>query len=351
MSCCPAQIFQTRPARHARAPRLKSKAALLCLLVLARLALAPHAPEVRAQTGTTKGEPAPSPTQQPTFDAVRAFEHVRRLVEFGPRPPGSKELKRAREYIVRELRSTGLKVERDEFDVKTPVGEREMVNVWADVPGETSELVLIASHYDTKLFEGSRFVGANDGGSSTGVLLEAARVVAASARRNHFTYRFVFFDGEESFCRDWDECGRPGSPDNTYGSRRFVARLRERGELKRVRALVLLDMVGYRDLDLGRDTMSTKWLGDVVWETARGLGHGEEFTERAEEVGGDDHAPFLAAGVPSLDIIQLSTYPHWHTPEDTLDKISPRSLGVVGAVVLASLPRIEERLKTGRGKG
>jgi glutaminyl-peptide cyclotransferase len=324
---------------------LKMKEALPCFLLLAWLASAPRAPEVRAQAGTTKERPVSSSTQQPAFDAGRAFEHVKRLVEFGPRPAGSKELKRAREYIVKELKSSGLKVEKDEFEVKTPVGKREMVNVWADVPGETSDVVLIASHYDTKLFEGVRFVGANDGGSSTGVVLEAARVVAASARRNHFTYRFVFFDGEESFCRDWDECGRPGAPDNTYGSRRYVARLRERGELSRVRALVLLDLVGYQDLDLGRDTLSTKWLADVVWETARGLGHDKEFTERAEEIGDDDHAPFLAAGVPSLDIIQLSTFPHWHTPADTLDKISPRSLGVVGRVLLASLPRIEEKLK------
>ncbi len=316
------------------------------LILLAWLAFAPHAPEVRAQAGTTKGQPVSSSTQQQTFDETRAFEHVKRLVEFGPRPAGSKELKRAREYIVKELKSTGLKVEKDEFDVKTPVGKREMVNVWADVPGETGEVVLIASHYDTKLFEGARFVGANDGGSSTAVVLEAARTLAASARRSHFTYRFVFFDGEEAFCREWDECGRPGAPDNTYGSRRYVARLRERGELNRVRALILLDMVGYRDLDLGRDTLSTKWLADVVWETARGLGHDEEFRERAEEIGDDDHAPFLAAGVPSLDIIQLSTFPHWHTPADTLDKISPRSLGVVGRVLLASLPRIEEKLKS-----
>lgn len=320
---------------------------LRLLLVCACLACVLEAPGVRArqEAERTRAEPVVSSTRRTGFDALRAFEHVRRLVEFGPRPAGSKESKRAREYIVKELKASSLKVERDEFDARTPLGKRKMANVWAELPGETRELVLVASHYDTKFFEGARFVGANDGGSSTGVLLEVARVLAASGRRNHFTYRFVFFDGEESFCRDWDECGQPGSPDNTYGSRRYVERLRERGELKQVRALVLLDLVGYKDLDLGRDTTSTKWLGDLVWETARELGHGQQFTQRAEEVGGDDHVPFLSAGVPALDIIQLSTYPHWHTPEDTLDKISPRSLAVVGEVVLASLPRIEERLK------
>jgi Zn-dependent M28 family amino/carboxypeptidase len=126
--------------------------------------------------------------------------------------------------------------------------------------------------------------------------------------------------------------------------------MRERGELKNLRALVLLDMMGYEKLELGRDTMSTPWLVDLVWKTAAELGYGREFASRPEEIGGDDHTPFLDAGVPSLDIIQLNTYPFWHKAEDTLDKLSARSLRAVGEVVLASLPRIEARLKEG-GKG
>ncbi|HYP52199.1 MAG TPA: M28 family metallopeptidase, partial [Pyrinomonadaceae bacterium] len=188
------------------------------------------------------------------------------------------------------------------------------------------------------------FVGANDGGSSAAALIELARALAASKEPRRFGYRFVFFDGEEAVCRDWDECGKPGSPDNTYGSRHYLARLRARDELKHVRALILLDMVGYERLELGRDTMSTPWLVDLIWETARELGYGRQFVPRPESVGGDDHEPFLRAGVPSADLIQLSSYPHWHTPADTLDKISPASLKAVGDVVIKSLPRLEERL-------
>ena len=283
------------------------------------------------------------------FDGERAYAHVRKLVEFGPRPAGSKELAAARKYIVGELKSYGLKVSEDEFTPKTPVGERRMVNVTAELPGDTTDFIIISSHYDTKPFKEFRFVGANDGGSSTGELLELARVLAAGPR-THFTYRFVFFDGEEAFCRDWDECGKPGSPDNTYGSRHYVERLKESGELKRLRALVLLDMMGYEKLEMGRDDMSTPWLAEVVWRAARELGYTKQFADRTEGVGGDDHEWFLKAGVPSLDIIQLNSYPFWHTPADTLDKISARSLQTVGDVLLASLPRIEKKLEEGTGR-
>jgi len=286
--------------------------------------------------------PADAPA---AFDERRAYEHVRKLVEFGPRPSGSTELEKARKYIVSELEKYGLKVTSDEFKVETPAGRRKMVNVTAEVAGEGADFIILASHYDTKLFKNLRFVGANDGGSSTGVLLELARALASTARKPRFGYRLVFFDGEEAVCREWDECSKPGAPDNTYGSRRYVADLQERGELKRLRAMILLDMVGYRRLQLGRDPMSTKWLVDVIWQAARERGHGEQFVEREEGVGGDDHEPFLKAGVPAADIIQLNSYPHWHTAEDTLDKIDPRSLKAVGDAVLGSLPRVEEELK------
>lgn len=279
-----------------------------------------------------------------TFDGERALGHVRKLVEFGPHPAGSDALKRARAYITGELKSYGLKVSTDEFKAKTPEGERRMANVSAEIKGTSDDFIVIASHYDTKLYKSFRFVGANDGGSSTGALLEIARALS-SRQRGAVGYRLVFFDGEEATCAEWDECGSESAPDNTYGSRHYVERLRERGELKHLRALVLLDMMGYEKLELGRDTMSTPWLVDIVWKTAAELGYTREFASRSEEVGGDDHAPFLKAGVPSLDIIQLNTYPFWHRPEDTLDKLSARSLRAVGEVVLASLPRIEARLK------
>lgn len=340
----------SKPATHLR----QHRALTLSLLVsLAAIAFA-HASKAQTQTpdaqaagaGVTRCAPntrCGSKAAPPAFDGGFAFEHVRKLVELGPRPAGSDALKLARDYIKRELKSYRLKVTTDEFKAKTPEGERRMTNVSAEIKGTGDDFIVIASHYDTKLYKEFRFVGANDGGSSTGALLEIARVLAYSPRGN-VGYRFVFFDGEEATCAEWDECGSAASPDNTYGSRRYVARLRERGELKNLRALVLLDMMGYEKLELGRDTMSTPWLVDIVWKTAAELGYGREFASHPENVGGDDHEPFLSAGVPSLDIIQLNSYPFWHRPEDTLDKLSGRSLRVVGEVVLASLPRIEARL-------
>ena len=124
----------------------------------------------------------------------------------------------------------------------------------------------------------------------------------------------------------------------------MVEKLKKANELSRVRALILFDMMGYKTLELGRDTMSTRWLQNIVWETGRELGHGDIFVDRDEGVGGDDHEPFLAAGVDSLDIIQLNSYQYWHTPEDTLDKISAKSLKIVGDAIVASLPKIEDYL-------
>ena len=274
--------------------------------------------------------------------------HVRKQVEFGPRPAGSAELEQTRNYIINELKNYGLKVSTDEFRPTTPVGERKMVNITAELPGSSPSVIIISSHYDTKLFKEFRFVGANDGGSSTGALLELARVMTAAKADRHFTYWFVFFDGEEAFCKEWDECSKPGAPDNTYGSRRYVAELQNRNELDKVRAMILLDLVGSKKLQFGRDDMSSKWLVDIIWRTARNLGHGSVFVDRPESIGSDDHEPFLKAGVEAIDIIQLGTYPEWHTAGDTLDKISPKSLKIVGDVMFASLPKIEERLANKR---
>ena len=202
-----------------------------------------------------------------------------------------------------------------------------------------------------------RFVGANDPGTSVGTLLELARVLSASQEKPKLTYWLVFFDGEEALCEEWLQCHNPNPsdpenplPDNTYGSRHYVSTLRENNELGRVRALVLMDLIGSKDLELGRDTMSTRWLQDIVWHTARDLGYEKYFVERVEPLGGDDHEPFLKSGVDSLDLIQLR-YRYWHRADDTLDKVSAQSMKIVGEVVLASLPKIAERVGNARGKG
>jgi len=298
----------------------------------------------------TEVNSSPTPPAKSDFDGDRALEHVRKQVEFGPRPPASPELEKTRAYIVDQLRSFGLNVTADEFQATTPVGQRKMANIVAELPGSSSDIVIISSHYDTKLMKEFKFVGANDGGSSTGAVMEIARVLGMKKQPLKLTYRFIFFDGEEAFCANWDDCHNPNPadsskplPDNTYGSRHYVSQLIEKNELSRVKAMILLDMIGYKELRLGRADLGSTWLQDIVWQTGKQLGY-KEFVDAAEGVGDDDHSPFLKASIDSLDIIQLNSYPYWHTKDDTMDKISSKSLKIVGDAVIASLPKIEERL-------
>ena len=273
------------------------------------------------------------------------MDHARKQVEIGPRISGSAELAKTREYMVGLLKSYGLNVKIDEFISSTPIGEKKMVNITAELPGESSDVIIIASHYETKFFKDMQFVGANDPASSVATLLELARVLGTGDHKRKNTYWLVFFDGEEAFCGSWDECSKPDAPDNTYGSRYYVSQLQKQNELERVRAMVLLDLMGYKNLELGRDSLSTKWLQDIIWNTGRELGHKKIFVDREEGVGGDDHEPFIQAGVPAVDLIQLNGYPYWHRADDTLDKVSARSMKIVGDTVLASLPKIEQHLQ------
>ncbi|MCS6817161.1 MAG: M28 family peptidase [Blastocatellia bacterium] len=280
----------------------------------------------------------PAPTE---FSGERAFEHVRRLVELGPRPVGSEAHARMRAYIVAELKACGLNVRVQEFRAQTPLGEKTMFNLIAERAGASEDVIILASHYDTKLFTDFSFVGANDGGSSTGALLELARVLAARPETPRYTFWFVFFDGEEAFV-SWSPT------DGKYGSRYMVEQLERSGQLSRIRALILLDMIGDKDLDIVRDAYSTRWLQDIFWETARELGYERHFTNRETFVD-DDHVPFLQKGVPAVDLIDFNYglwNRYWHTAEDTLEKVSPRSLKIVGDVVLRALPRIEAALAT-----
>src|SRR6478672_11807206 len=327
-----------------RAARL---AQLLCLVVLTLfIAGCPGNDKRPNVSGSERPAEANSPVAGATaFDGQRAMDHVRKQIEFGPRIPGSEQLAKTREYIIDTLKSSGLNVRTDEFIPSTPIGDKKMVNITAEIPGESKDVVIISSHYDTKLFTNMQFVGANDPGTSVGTLLEIGRVLGANQQKPKFTYWLVFFDGEEAFCEEWDQCSKPNAPDNTYGSRHFVDQLRKNNELTRVRALILLDMMGYKNLELGRDSMSTRWLQDIVWSTGREIGYGKYFVDRPEGVGGDDHEPFLRAGIDALDMIQLSGYPYWHRVDDTADKVSPESMKVVGDTVLASLPRIDQYLQ------
>jgi len=276
-------------------------------------------------------------TPQPKFDSGRAWEHLRQLVAIGPRPSGSPAIEQTRKYIKEQLGAAGLTAVEQTWDDQTPIDKVRMVNLVATIPGARKERIVVAGHYDTKLYRQFRFVGASDGGSSAAFLLELARVL--KARRNPFTIELLFLDGEEARMPDWH------GTDNTYGSRHYVELARRDGSLATLKALVLIDMIGDRDLDIRRDTNSTPWLTNIIWEAARRQDLDDYFVPDSTRIE-DDHLPFLAAGVPSVDIIDLD-YEPWHTAKDTLDAVSARSLQVVGDVLLAALPQIEAHLTKG----
>jgi len=274
--------------------------------------------------------PGRSPASQ--FDSARAWEHLRQLVAIGPRPAGSPAIRQARAYITRQLSSLGFTVEEQAFTAQSPYGPVEMVNLIVTLPGRRPDRLLITGHYDTKLMPNQRFVGASDGGSSAAMLIELARVL--KDRTHELTYEIVWFDGEEAFV-DWQGL------DHTYGSRYYVQAATKAKAISSIKAMILLDMVGDKDLQIRRDRNSTGWLNDLVWAAARRVGRDEQFID-FDTVIEDDHLPFIEAGVPAIDLIDLD-YPAWHTPDDDLEHVSAASLQAVGDVVLAALPDIERR--------
>lgn len=278
------------------------------------------------------------------FSPQHAMRHLTALVEMGPHTSGSENIKRVQAYITNTLTQAGLSIREDRFTAATPLGPRDMTNLIAVSPGRLTDIIAICAHYETKFFSDFTFVGANDNCSGTGLLLELARVIASrDSLPLEFTYWFIFFDGEEAFLT-WTES------DSLYGSRHLVKLLRESGEIYRLKALILLDMIGDKDLELPRESQSTAWLAGIIWDTAKDLGYGTIFPDREMPLV-DDHVPFLRAGVSSVDIIDFtfggdkSPGRYWHTPHDTLDKVSRESLRIVGEVVLESLPRIERYLR------
>jgi Zn-dependent M28 family amino/carboxypeptidase len=272
-----------------------------------------------------------------SFDSKRAWKHLQRQVEIGPRPPGSAALNKTREYIASELKAAGIEARVQTFLARTPVGETPMANVVATIPGRRPERIVLASHFDTKLFTNIRFVGANDGASSTAALIELGRVL--KGRQNEYTIELLFLDGEEAVV-EWQ------GNDNTYGSRHYVLTAQKSGDIGRIKALVLLDMIGDRNLTIRRDPNSTPWLVDIIWAAAARLGHRGTFVSEFLPIE-DDHIPFLRAGVPAVDVIDLEN-PTWHTVNDTLEHVSERSLQIVGDVIVAAIPDIEARLAKAR---
>jgi glutaminyl-peptide cyclotransferase len=280
--------------------------------------------------------PAPPAETTGGFDGARAYKHVEQLVAIGPHSAGTEGIRRAQAYIIGQLKSYGCAVEEQDFHADTPVGDVAMKNIVAKAPSTSPNIVIFASHYDSKRLD--NFVGANDGGSSTGVLLELAHLLCA--RKNAESFWLVFFDGEEAFNFNWVD------PDHTYGSGEMAARLSLSGELHRVKAMILADMVGPTNPLYRRESNSTPWLTDLVWSTAARLGYAHVFDNSKNAIE-DDHIPFLQRDVPATDIIDFESpvMDYWHNSKDTLDKIDSRTLAITGHVLLETLPELEKKIK------
>ena len=281
-------------------------------------------------TASKQASPPQAPAGKPVFDSSKAWEHLTQMVAIGPRPSGSAAIRQTRAYITRQLASYGLTVQEQNFVAQTPKGPIDMTNLIVRMPGKRTDRILFTGHYDTKLMAG--FVGASDGASSAAFLIELARVLKDQPKE--YTYEFIWFDGEEAVV-EWQ------GQDHTYGSRFYVQAAKKAGALASIKALVLVDMIGDKNLQLRREQSSTTWLKDIIWGTAKKLGHGAIFMDEETPVE-DDHMEFLAAGVPAVDIIDLDYDCCWHKLTDDLKAVSARSLQIVGDVLLASIPLIEQ---------
>jgi hypothetical protein len=255
----------------------------------------------------------------------KALAHVQRLVDFGPRPSGSEAIEKSRHYIEDQLRRSGWQVKRQVFIDDTPRGKVQFVNLIAQFPGQgnAAPSFLLCSHYDTKMFDAIKFVGANDAGSSTGLLLELARVIGQHPNLAA-KIELVFFDGEEAY-------DRFSETDGLYGSRYFARQL-QGSSAKQFRGGILFDMVGDRSLDVTLPVDSPPEIAKDIFAAAEALKLRNYFTYLDREMI-DDHSPLNAIGIPTIDVIDFD-YPWWHTEGDTIDKISPKSLQIVGSVAL-----------------
>ena len=253
----------------------------------------------------------------------KALGHVQKLVDLGPRPAGSEAIEKARAYITEQLKSFGWTVTEQAFTDQTPRGRVRFVNLIAEFGRtDTPALFVICSHYDTKIFDTFRFVGANDGGSSTGLLLEIARVLAQK-RSLAGNIQLVFFDGEEAV-------ENFSNTDGIYGSRHFAGEFAKNGSAKSIRGGILFDMIGDRDLKVTIPPNSPPKIARDIFASAEALKVRDHFTYFDQDVT-DDHSPLNTVGIPVIDVIDFR-FSYWHTADDTIDKISPQSLQIVGSV-------------------
>lgn len=270
------------------------------------------------------------------FNGARALETTRQFVAIGPRWPGSEGHIKAEAFLKKQFAKDAL--EDDTFTANTPAGPMQLHNLIVRFPGKKDGVIVLATHYETNYpLRDTGFVGANDGGATTGLLIEIANHLRGKQLEGYSVW-MVFFDGEEAV-REWSRS------DSTYGSRHLAAKWQNDGNLKRIKALFLADMIGDRDLDIQRDSNSTGWLLDLVKEAATKYGY-QDYFFRNEGAVEDDHLPFMQRGVPCADVIDLDYGPNnsWHhTTEDTMGKLSAKSLTIVGDTFLESIRLVNQR--------
>ena len=281
------------------------------------------------------------------FSQSNAWSHLEKIVAFGPRPSGSDANRQLRDYIATELSTLGLTVTREPFTDSTPAGDIEFENLFVDLspnaPAANPEAMsmIIGTHFDTKIIEadeGGEFVGANDGGSGTAILLELARVLTSEGFQRNVPVRLLFIDGEESVNFRWE------GKDNTYGSRYHANKLRDTKQAARVGAVVILDMLGDKNLTIFHDTYSRPELMELFEREAAAKGLGNYMATRRKLPIKDDHLSFQAVGIPAVDLIDFEYGPqnyHWHRTSDTLENCSAISLGKAGRIFLAGMPSLE----------
>src|SRR6202158_3734561 len=323
---------------------LLRKGAVVCILAAALLgckasgnqspgaASQPPVMNAVAPAPPQTADDAPPPEKTGGFDGKPAFAHVVKQVSFRPGPRGSHALVHLQAYLQSELKSSGCNVDTDSFGAAPPVGALPMKNFLVKIPGEKPGVILLGTHYDTLLKD--NFVGADDGGSSTALMLELARLLCAQHGR--YAVWIAFFDGEEAV-KVWSDS------DSRYGSRQMSAKLAATGDLKKIRAFVLADIVGGRTARFLREAQSTPALVDLIWSTSANLGYSSIFPNESTSAD-DDHLSFLKRGVPSVDVIgDFLNNGYWHTPQDSLDKISPKTLAIVGHVFLESVKQLQSQ--------
>ncbi|MHB1699996.1 MAG: M28 family peptidase [Acidobacteriaceae bacterium] len=321
----------------------QSRIWMLLLLIFAAATTYPSF----AQAKHVSAGPQASPKH---FSGAQAYEYAKEFVAIGPRYIGGTGHDKAEAFLQKHFAPEAMRgnLEKDEFTMSTPIGQLGMRNYIVRYPGKKDGVIVLATHYETNYpLRDIGFVGANDGGSTTGLLMEIGDVLRSQTEGGKlldgYSVWLVFDDGEEAI-QQWS------SSDSLYGTRHLAAKWQNDGTLKRIKAFLVADMIGDKDLDIARELNSTPWLEDLVYQAAKDTGNQSHFfkTQTAIE---DDHLPFAQRGVPVADIIDYNFGPHdfahpdgyHHTAEDTMDKISARSLQIDGEVFMETIRLLDQR--------